>query len=71
MKMLKDPKLLAALLLSLLGAFAMPGCEEGAFEEAGEEIDEAGDDMDDAVEDAGDEIEDAADDIDDEIDDRN
>lgn len=63
MKILKDPKLLTVLFLSLLGVFAVPGCEdEGPFEEAGEEIDDAGDDIDDAVEDAGDEIEDAVDD---------
>lgn len=38
------------------GTLALGGCEEGRFEEAGEEIDNAGDDMQDQLDEAGDEL---------------
>jgi len=39
-----------------LGTLGLVGCEEGRFEDAGEEIDEAGDEMGDQMDDAGDEL---------------
>jgi len=53
--------LCAASLMTVL-AFAAGGCEDGIFEDAGEEVDEAVDDAGDAIEDAGDKIDDAVDD---------
>ena len=59
-------KLLVMLIVSLLCAGSLTGCEEqGPFEEAGEEIDKTVDEASDELEEAGDEIEDAVDDIDD------
>jgi hypothetical protein len=52
----------AAALLILAGAAALSGCrDDGALEEAGEEMDEAVEEAGDAIEDAGDRIEDATD----------
>ncbi|HEX7038467.1 MAG TPA: hypothetical protein VF210_22070 [Pseudomonadales bacterium] len=39
-----------------VGTLALGGCEEGRFEEAGEEIDNAGDNMQDQLDEAGDEL---------------
>ena len=39
-----------------LGTLGLAGCDDGRFEEAGEEIDDAGDEMQDRMEDAGDEL---------------
>lgn len=51
------------ILLTLLGSIALSACEnnDGAFEEAGEQVDRSVENTKDAVEDAGDEIEDATD----------
>jgi hypothetical protein len=48
----------AALFAALfgLGTLGLVGCDEGRFEDAGEEIDEAGDEIGDEMEDAGDEL---------------
>lgn len=53
----------SALILPLVLSAGLAGvaCNDGAMEEAGEEVDEAVDDAKDAVEDAGDEVEDAVD----------
>lgn len=45
-----------------IGVWPLTGCEEGALENTGEEVDEAIEDAGEAIEDAGEEIEDAADD---------
>ena len=48
-----------ALFLAMLfgiGTLGLVGCEEGRFEEAGEEIDDAGDEMEDRMDEAGDEL---------------
>jgi len=54
--------LCAASLFAASALVALPACEEGAFEDAGEEVDDALEDAGDAIEDAGDEIDDALDD---------
>jgi phosphate uptake regulator len=56
---------LAALSMLTLGLGSLAGCEEGTFEEAGEDTDEMIEDTEDALEDAGDEIDDELDDLDD------
>ena len=50
---------LKVLMLSLMfasGAVVVTGCEDGAFENAGENIDDAGDELGDELDQAGDEI---------------
>jgi hypothetical protein len=62
-------KLLAMLAVSMLCLGGLAGCEEGGFEEAGEEIDEAVDETGDEMEELGDDIEDETEEIGDEIED--
>jgi hypothetical protein len=47
-----------ALLLVLfgIGSMGLSGCDDGRFEEAGEEIDEAGEEMQDNIDDAADDL---------------
>lgn len=39
-----------------LGTLGLAGCDEGRFEEAGEEVDQAGEEMQDEIDEAGDEM---------------
>ena len=52
-------KLFLALLIA--STFALAGCNDGPFEEAGEDVDEAVEEVQDGAEDAADEIEDTVD----------
>jgi hypothetical protein len=50
-------------------SFSVVGCEEGAYEETGEEIDEAIEETEEELEDVGDDLEDAGDELGDDLDD--
>lgn len=58
----RTAKFLFALLIA--ASFSLAGCNDGPFEEAGENVDEAVEDVKDEAEDAADDVEDAIDDID-------
>jgi len=55
-------RMLLALSFSASVLFALPACEEGPAEDAGEQVDDAVDDAADAVDDAADDVADAVDD---------